>query len=387
MHPILVASLAALGAAATLSAQQDPKPRPLGAMIGEFPQTFSNVRGFASVGDGRLVVSDRGEQRLSLIEFASGTAKSLSRKGGGPLEYTELGGLYHTKGGGVALYDQNRVRLLGITPTGELVELPPIPTRPGGRAYSVSDRGPDLYTPDSLGQFYWSSRSFGMPPNRANGEIQPSPGLPVLRIRSPAEVDTVAMLRQPPSRTVSTGPGMTSSQTVLYSPVDLWALSPDGWLAVVRSVPYRVEWHPPRGAVVQGPVIPYTALRVTDADRAIFEKPAGGPPQIMGARTTGEGVRMAPVGGGGQALFADAKPAFPNEQVPLIDHNGRLWVERYTANQKEGRVYDVFDRAGALADRVLMPAGVRLVGFDRNSVYGVRADDDDLLHLQRFRLR
>jgi hypothetical protein len=49
-------------------------------------------------------------------------------------------------------------------------------------------------------------------------------------------------------------------------------------------------------------------------------------------------------------------------------------------------VFDVFDRRGDLVDRVELPAGSRLVGFDRSWIYTSRTDADDFEHLQRFPL-
>jgi hypothetical protein len=48
--------------------------------------------------------------------------------------------------------------------------------------------------------------------------------------------------------------------------------------------------------------------------------------------------------------------------------------------------YDVFDRRGVLVDRLTVPAGHRIVGFGRASVYLIRTDSDDLLHLGRYPL-
>ena len=52
----------------------------------------------------------------------------------------------------------------------------------------------------------------------------------------------------------------------------------------------------------------------------------------------------------------------------------------------KANVFDLFDRDGNLVDRIALPAGSRLVGFDRQWLYTVRIDADDFEHLQRFPL-
>ena len=70
----------------------------------------------------------------------------------------------------------------------------------------------------------------------------------------------------------------------------------------------------------------------------------------------------------------------------MLDDSGRLWVERSLPADAKTTVFDVFDRAGRLADRIEIPAGSHLIGFDSRWLYTVRVDADDFEHLQRFPL-
>jgi concanavalin A-like lectin/glucanase superfamily protein len=49
-------------------------------------------------------------------------------------------------------------------------------------------------------------------------------------------------------------------------------------------------------------------------------------------------------------------------------------------------VFDVFDGVGRLADRIEIPTGSHLIGFDSRWLYTVRVDADDFEHLRRFLL-
>ena len=90
----------------------------------------------------------------------------------------------------------------------------------------------------------------------------------------------------------------------------------------------------------------------------------------------------------GDLLFAKAKMPINlrDHRWPLVDESGRLWVERSLPFDAKPRVFDVFDRAGNLVDRIELPAGSRLVGFDSHWIYAARLDADDFEHLQRFPL-
>jgi len=64
---------------------------------------------------------------------------------------------------------------------------------------------------------------------------------------------------------------------------------------------------------------------------------------------------------------------------------GRLWIER-AVGAHDLPLVDVVDERGLLVRRIRLPAGRRLAGFGRASVYLVRKDDVDLQYLERYRL-
>jgi hypothetical protein len=65
--------------------------------------------------------------------------------------------------------------------------------------------------------------------------------------------------------------------------------------------------------------------------------------------------------------------------------DGTLWIERAVAADLP-QSFDLIDRNGSLARRVVMPPRTRLVGFGVGTVYTVRIDEDQLEYLQRYRL-
>ena len=340
----------------------------------EHEETFSRIKNVLALADGRVVVPDASEKKLMLLDFTNQRASEIARTGSGPREYQTPGGVYRGRGGAAMVYDQQQRRFLPILANGTAGDVVALPTAPTSMV--VSDRGPDQFVPDTLGNVV-SQRT-----DARSGQIETR----LVGIDARGTEREIAKLASPASRDVGGGsPGVVMRQIVRYSPADIWALAPDGWVAVISASPYRVRWISPTGKTVDGPVIPFTALPVTQADReAARTTNPNRPPASISTSGPG-GQRTTPITPPRtEPLFADSKPAFP-VQVPGIDGMGRLWIERHVA-AGAAPTYDVLDRSGAVVDRIAFPAGTRLAGFGPGVVFAVRTDEDDLLHLQRYRL-
>lgn len=349
-------------------------PRVLGAPE-EFAGDLTSLRGLRALPDGRLIVTDSREKKILLIDFAKGSQKELARSGQGPQEFQQLGQVTRDKGGGVIVYDPQQRRHLPITADAKLRDVRPVPNAPSNFTVNTGD-GPDMYVLDTVGNVYQTPRSMA---------TMSADSIPLQRGEK-----VLTQIKQGESRNVNTGQqGMTMRQQVQFSPRDAWAVSADGWVAVARNAPYRVEWYAPNGQVVRGEAIAQSPIPVTEADKKEVRD------RMAAQRAGGNAPRMSMTGGPGgtqnftaptmEPVFAETKPAVKGGGV-LIDESGRAWVERSQAAGAKTNRWDVFDRTGKVVMQVEGPAGSRLVGFDRSWVYAVRTDDDDLLHLQRFRM-
>ncbi|MFN2316369.1 MAG: hypothetical protein ABR602_06760 [Gemmatimonadales bacterium] len=372
-----------LWAAPLLPAQQ---PTPLGRPVAEFEEPFSRVSGLRELADGRVVVSDQRDKVVQLIDLQRQTARRISREGSGPGEYALPTSLFALPNDRSLLVDLPNRRFLLINPDGtpgETISPPSLntggPVQIGGL---MNPRGVD-----AQGRLYFQEPGF-----RMDG---PAPDSVAVLRWTPGQtrVDTAAWVKGPPTTMTTTpagaggggGGGMrfTMGTSVVWAPQEAWAVAGNGRVARVQPEPYRVVWYDANRRGTAGPSVPYSPIRVTDADkRAYLEQQAANPPTI---------VMMG--GGGGASVqrpqmpeptFAETKPAFSGTSAVLASPEGEVWVLRTRPASDHTPVYDVFDASGRLARKVSLARGSRVVGFGRNSIYVVRTDEDDLEYLQKF---
>lgn len=353
---------------------QEPTPRVL-RITSEFGEPFSAMNGLIELTDGRLLVSDRREQAVRLVDLAKERLQDAARSGKGPLEYNSPGGFYRMRNGEIRMIDQTLRRYLVFSAQGR-----PLRTEPFAEVSSgvrMSNAGGDPHELDETGA------EVVRPTMNMGREVASDSGWVIRRYGT--SVDSLMKLRLPESVTNSAG-GARVTAIKRFSPADGMATAADGRIAVVRAEPYRVEWWRGGQRLAQGPVIPYDALKVTDADRAEAEKARAQvsmPGGIRVMQSDGKGGQK-PVDVGSLVppmQMAETKPAFDPMQL-RIDTRGRVWVRRYTAPGAD-HVYDIFEGEGRRVDRVQLPQDSALAGFGKGVVYVVRTDADELLYLGR----
>jgi hypothetical protein len=370
---LIPAALLVLVASPPLVAQE-PAPRVL-RINSEFAEPFSAMNGLIELNDGRLLVADRKEQAVRLVDLAKGRLQDAARSGKGPLEYNSPGSFYRMRNGEIRMIDQTLRRYLVFSVQGRPLRTEPFAEVSTGARFSSASGDP--HELDETGA------EVVRPTMNMGRDVASDSGWVIRRHGS--NVDSLMRLRLPESVTNSAG-GARVTAIKRFSPSDGVATALDGRIAVVRAEPYRVEWWRAGQRLAQGPVIPYDALKVTDADRAEAEKARAQVSMPGGIRVTQSD------GNGGQRpidvssllppmQMAETKPAFDPMQL-RVDTQGRVWVRRYTALGAD-HVYDIFDGEGRRVDRVQLPKDSALAGFGKGVVYVVRTDADELLYLGR----
>ena len=349
--------------------------RPLGASQREHQFEFSSVSDVRELSDGRLIVVDRRERAIQLVDFARGTATRIGREGAGPKEIQQPTTLLALPSDTTAVWDGRNARLLYIGPDGTALRTDRI-VADDGTEMTIDVRAPRYA--DAQGRLYFA----GIPAGRTDRD-----SIPLIRYdRRTARIDTVGTMLAPKAERATIGPPeqqMTMAITNPFGPQQEWFVTADGRVGVVRSPELRVDWtHPVKRT---GAAIPFSAARVTETDKERWRN---------GQRTTAF-VRDANSRGSEPAIQNIPEPSsWPTHKPPflgatgsvLVDQLGRVWVLRATAVTDSIPVYDVFEAESRVAMRVSLPKKHRVAGFGRNVVYTVRADDDDLLRINRHAL-
>jgi hypothetical protein len=371
--------LALVTAATTpLAAQRPTAVTALSTLQAEFSEPFSSLGGLRELSDGRVLVSDRLEKAVRLLDFPSGTFREVGRVGSGPGEYQLPGELLPLPADSTLLVDFGNMRLSVIEPTGRLGESWAMMSATGVfRNPSGADRSGRLF----------SSSMGGMRP----GAVGSPDSIAIVRWNRASEAgDTIAMLPSPESttsmRAAGGGRGFSVRGAGPLAPRHGWAVDADGRIAVVWPEDYHVEWIDPRGARRVSPPVRYDPVPVTEDDRKAWADRMGNATGVMmttggesggGART----IRM-PRPDPGDMDWPAVKPPFDASRIRFAP-DGSLWVERYVKHGAPTLV-DIFDREGRLVRQVTYPAGRRFLGFGAGVVYLVRKDMDDLEWLERY---
>jgi hypothetical protein len=250
---------------------------------------------------------------------------------------------------------------------------------------------------DARGRLYVQGATFRL---GEDGAPQQSDSAPIIRFdRATSKGDTIAWVFSPTTTIRSGGRGgenrvaVTVGGSTPFAGVDDWAVTPDGRVAVVRTRDYHVDWYLPNGQRVSGPAIPYQPVRVTDDDRKAWREARQRATPVVITNQTGPGgttrsAGVAPPSGMSvpePTDWPEVKPAFLANAAAAAP-NGQLWVLRSRAAKDKIPTYDVIDAGGRVVQRVALPENTRLVGFGNGTVYLARADEDDLLYLQRYRM-
>ncbi len=355
----------------------------------EFPEPFTLITSIREVGSGKIYVSDLRDKIVQFLDMDAGSAIQVGREGQGPGEYSLPAALLPQPNDGTLLQDMLARRMLRLTPAGRPGDFFELPS--GGQTSGFGFSLMNIRGVDAKGRFYYEGS-----PISADGASPDS--VPILRWDGADRVDTlfnvknestVQVAQSSGGRTIRMQMGGSSSA---YPSRAVWGVAPDGRIAMVTPTPYQVTWIDGSGKRTGGPVVPYTPIKVTEADKKAFRE----------ARQNAGRVTMSFGGGGGgggtsQSIqlpdpeFPDVKPPFLGNVSSLtggsvlISPEGEVWVLRTRTAKDNTPTYDIFDRTGKLSGKATLNSRSRVVGFGAGTVYVARLDEDDLQYLQRYK--
>ena len=384
MNPLLPAgSLIAIGATfPSLVQGQTERQLRLPSANAQLSEAFSSIGSVRELTDGRVLITDSREGRIVVAHFRTGAVEQVGRRGQGPNEYGTVGTLLPLTGDSSLMVDVMNRRWLLFSGSSIVATLSP--DTPIIRAVKTFAKGAD-----GLGHVWVSvsPREFVQETAKAGSiDFGPADSDFVVRgHRATGTLDTVAKVRVAVSRRTVTASaygkfhGVTWSRAPL-SAAESVALFADGWFAVARVEPYRVDWIAPDGRVSRGRPIPVTPIRVTAAEKEAYFA------RVAASRTPGTGMPALP-----EAMrreidalrdrFPEVFPPFTG--APIAGGDGNLWLRRPVSKHFPDIRYDVVDRRGLRIGTVSLARGERVVAVGRTAVYVAWKDEDDIERLRR----
>lgn len=326
---------------------------------------FTLLTWIVELPDSRVLVLDRTERVVSIVDFTRDAVRPVASVGSGPGEYGIPSRLLPMPDGGAVIDDALNQRWLRISSGG-------LPTG----LYVLGDDG---------GGALVQRRATGFPfgSGGINYEMWSTTTRPLLRwsggssephqvTRRAAVIPLVPTPVRGSGELVRAAPA--SSLPPFLTPADVWTASPDGWVAVVSSRPYQVVIYAPDGTRRISPEMQIPRVRLTDETRRAQVRELA---RLRGDQAARDGNYQWP----------DSLPPFEAGALRTVFFapDGTVWVRRVRLAE-QGEMYDVFSRSAALIRHVELGTGVRLLGVGRRHVYLVSRDSVDIERLTRARL-
>ena len=314
---------------------------------------FSDLTTLRELNDGRVLLFDRKEERLMVVDFGSGFVRDVARKGQGPAEFEFVAALLPLGGDSTLAADLAR-RWLILDGDKVVVTLPP--DNPAIMAVRLQPLGADR-----LGRVL----SRGFP--RGGGLTDST--LAILIERATGRPDTIARLRngvrRVPVSTV-TDPALGRGVMIRRIPLNVGEaplLLADGWTAVVRLEPYRVDWRSPEGRWTSGAPIPVRSIRMNEGERKAYSD------RYPWSRNATDWPEFLPPFDTPTSLFATA--------------DGWLVIKRLSSASEPETRYDLIDKSGVRRSQLILQRNEHILGFGAASVYVIETDDDGIQRLRR----
>jgi hypothetical protein len=242
-------------------------------------EQIGSITGVRELPDGRILLNDGTRRRLLLMDTTLRTVEVVLDS------LTEVANTYGVRPGALIAYrgdstlfiDQASYAMLVLDPQGKVARVRSVP-----RVQDVQ------YLTNSSGQWGWPGVDaqgrlvYRLPAQAAPPKVRPPAGVPYIPVEPDSvfvvamdpdtrKIDTLGTLRVPKqSYSVRVSPGGGFNMYSIMNPLpsaDDWAILPDGTVAFVRAIDYRVEYRHPDGTITSSAKLPFEWQRLTDADK------------------------------------------------------------------------------------------------------------------------
>lgn len=357
MH-FLIATIALLLATSQLGAQTVQIVK-LPPPTDRSTEEFSSISSVRELKDGRIVVADRRDARIVALNMRSGAVTPIGRKGDGPNEYSSIVPVWPIGGdSSLMIFPGSRWLLLnGASIVATLSPLDPAVAATRGVVRGTNAVGA-VFTASALGV------------GGAYGD-----STPLIRInRGSGKVDTITKLKGVAVKRANEpgnpeGPGYFMTSIPALQVTEQTIPFPDGWIAIVRLDPYRVDWRSPAGAWTLGAPLPFTKIAMNDPEKQEYM-------QRIAARD-GKPVQAPATLNGWPATI----PPFVSPVSVFAAPDGRAVIGRLSSTKFPNTRYDIVGRNGALASQLELAANEKIVGFGNGTTVYVATTDDNGIQL------
>ncbi len=350
---------------------QEPAPVTLKPSTATLNEEFTFASSVRELRDGRVIITDSRESRIIVADLRTGGIAPIGRTGAGPGEYTWVSPVFALGGDSTLMADSDGRRWFVLDGARIVATLPP-DSRP-----IVATGGETVRGADRFGNVIVNVTP--RPPSGVSSTTYKDSVWIVRVSLATGRVDTIARARAV-SYTKEVGRDaaghITSMRNIAFPPYALEepaVLCSDGWLAVVRLDPYRVDWRSPTGAWTRGQTLIFQKIAVTAREkRAYMERLA---------KSAGRPAASPDMYSPWPTVVPPVEPQAPRAAMCTLD--GRVLVNRTKTADQPGTRYDLVDHRGVRVMQLALAASERIVGFGSHSVYVVTTDDDGLQRLRR----
>lgn len=340
-------------------------PISLGDPSGTFAEPFTRITSLRELADGRMIVTDFVERRIMVGRFDGSPAAPVGRRGPGPREWSSARPIRALRGDTSLLVDAVARRWIRFVDTLVVGQISPdaLVRRSIGSADDADTLG-NVYARQPLGD-------------------DPRDSILVLRAAiGDGKVDTLAIIRSQtslgPRGTDEEGNRLPVARPAFATGEEFVAFA-DGWVAIARLDPLRVDWIAPDGRRIDGTPVGEPPLPVTEAEKERVRAENASVIEFFG-RATGaiREVMLAPY-----TVFPDELPPFEPSAL-IAGGDGLAYLRRLEPAGMRGARYDVFDRAGRRVGIMRLDTHSELGLVSSRFRYVIRTDADSLQWVDRY---
>lgn len=368
-----VRSLSALVCVLACGPTAPPAGQPLSGSFAQLRDGFTFIASVRELSDGALILVDTRESRIVRLRFDSSGALDVGRRGDGPAEWANAYPLFPLGRDSSLLVDQAARRWLLFVGTSIQRAIPtesPLHELVRDFVIGAASSGDVL--------------SILRPRVIADMHRDKTDSIPLTLASLTGAVDTVAMLRDAPADVVTaqTDDGRVVPRGIsrpAFSVGEEAAIFRDGWIAIARLEPFRVDWLLPDRTIRFGEPIEMREVRLDQREKdAYLSRNAE---IISGLENVMPEIRTALM-----RRFTEFPSSIPPFEASALiaGADGCLYIRRTPLGALNLPRFDVVDRSGRRRSTFTLDANERLVGVGDRGVYVASKDSDDVEWLRQY---